>query len=262
MRNFLFFSLFLLIGFNVYPINAMATEQKHPIEWSFQAPASEIMHDINGLHNFMSLIMGTVFILVCLALGYIIWRFSAKRNPIASKFSHNTLLEIVWTLIPLAIVGVIAISSFKVLHKLEIQPKAEMILKVVGHQWYWTYEYPEHAIRFDSYMKKDDELLPDDKRLLSVDNYVVVPVNTNIRVVVTADDVIHAWAIPALGVKKDAVPGRLNEIWFNANREGIFYGQCSELCGILHGFMPIEVRVVSKEDFVKWTEENKVKFSI
>ena len=227
----------------------------------FQKPNSEVMHQIIKTHNVIFVGMTVIFVLCCVLLIYIIYRFNEKRNQNPSNFTHNTVLEIAWTVIPLLIVFVFSIFNLKTLHREEIQENYDMTIKIVGHQWYWTYEYPDEKIRFDSYMKKDNELVEGDRRLLSVDNPIFVPVGKNVKIILTADDVIHSWAMPAFGVKKDAVPGRLNETWFRADSEGVFYGQCSELCGLLHGFMPIEVHVVSEEDFAKWVANSKSKFS-
>lgn len=231
---------------------------------NFVEPASDSMREVIKLHNIMFSTMMFIFILVCVFLGYIIWRFhysgKGKRNK---DFTHNTKLEIFWTLTPLIIVGFLATLSLKSLTKIEKNnEKSDIILKVVGHQWYWTYEYPEYGIKFDSYMKKDNELVAGDKRLLSTDNKIVLPQGKNIKLIVTADDVIHAWTIPAFGVKKDCVPGRLNETWFKADKTGKFYGQCSELCGVLHGFMPIEVEITTESEFLDWANKAKLQFPL
>ena len=221
-----------------------------------QDAATPVMEHIHSMHNFVLVIAVGIFVFVVALLFYIIFRF--RDNPKPSETSHNTWLEIFWTLIPCLIVFIMAVPSFKLLYLEENPPDADMTLKVLAHQWYWSYEYPDHdGISFDSYMKQDEDLLPGEKRLLAVDNMVVVPADTNIRVLVTSADVIHSWAVPAFGVKTDAVPGRLNETWFRAQKEGDFYGQCSELCGMLHGFMPIGVRVVSKDKFAEWVDEAK-----
>ena len=201
----------------------------------------------------------TVFVLGLMV--YVMVRFNAKANPVPSKTSHNTLIEVVWTVIPILILLVIAVPSFRLLYD-QATPEADMTIKATGYQWYWGYEYPDHGdIAFDALMLEDDELQPGQPRLLTTDNAVVVPVDTTVRVLVTAADVIHNWAMPAFGVKMDAYPGRLNETWFRANQTGIYYGQCSELCGIRHSFMPIMVKVVEKEEFTAWVEQAKVEFA-
>jgi len=188
-------------------------------------------------------------------------RFNEKANPTPTKTSHNTALEVIWTIVPIIILVAIAVPSFKLLYFMDKTGKPEMTLKVTGSQWYWSYEYPDFGkIAFDSQIIPDADLKPGQKRLLEVDNRVVVPVDTNIRVLVTANTVIHAWAVPALGIKIDSVPGRMNETWMRVIRPGVYYGQCSELCGINHGFMPIAVEAVSKADFKKWLGKAKAKF--
>jgi cytochrome c oxidase subunit 2 len=194
-------------------------------------------------------------------MAYACIRFRASRNPNPSTRTHNVAIEVLWTLIPCLILIVIAVPSFKTLYSQDRIPKADVTIKAVGYQWYWGYEYPDENIIFDSYMLEDKDLKADQPRLLAVDNVVVVPVNKVVKVLITANDVLHAWALPSFGVKRDAVPGRINETWFKAERVGTFYGQCSELCGIKHAFMPIEVRVVSEEDYQEWLTDAKVKFA-
>lgn len=178
---------------------------------------------------------------------------SPTRNH--QKTTHNTMLEVVWTVIPVVILIVVAVPSFKLLYYADRTVEPEMTLKITGYQWYWGYEYPDHGeISFDSYMVPDDEITGDQVRLLSTDTQVVLPVDTNIQLIITAEDVLHAWAVPAFGVKLDAVPGRLNETWTRITKPGTYYGQCSELCGQGHGFMPIEIKAVSKEEFARWVK--------
>ena len=269
--NKFFYKLFLLIILSIsVSANANGVKKDYLTDGNsqkamfFQEPASEVMHDVVNLHSLMFGVMMVIFILCCSLLLYILFRFNEKRNPKPQTFTHNTTLEILWTGIPLLIVCFLAFYNMEVLKKEEMQEyhDMDMTIKVVGHQWYWTYEYPEQSLKFDSYMKKDEDLIGDDKRLLSVDNPLYVPVGKSIKLIITADDVIHSWALPALGVKKDAIPGRLNETWFKIDKEGVFYGQCSELCGLLHGFMPIEVHALSEDDFKKWAEEAKSEFSV
>ena len=192
---------------------------------------------------------------------YAMIRFRASRNPNPSKRTHNVFVEVIWTLVPCLILIVMAVPSFKVLYSQDTIPKADVTIKAIGYQWYWGYEYPDENIIFESYMIEEKDLEAGQPRLLAVDNVVVVPVNKVVKVLITANDVLHAWALPAFGVKRDAMPGRINETWFKAERVGTFYGQCSELCGIKHAFMPIEVRVVSEEDYQLWLEEAKIKFA-
>jgi cytochrome c oxidase subunit II len=240
------------------PVSARASELHEtlaaPWQLGFPKPASPVMEQLVWLHNdFLLYIITVISVFVLVLMVVIAVKFNRKANPVPSKTAHNTMLEIVWTVIPIFILLVIAIPSLRAHYFIEDESGAEMTLKVLGYQWYWHYEYPDHGgFGFDSYMKKENELGPDEHRLLAVDNHVVVPVDTKIHVLMTGADVIHAWAIPALGVKRDAVPGRLNESWFTATKTGRFYGQCSELCGVGHGFMPIVMDVVSKEEFAQW----------
>ena len=213
---------------------------------SFQEPATDLMSDIISFHSYilMPIITG-ISILVLFLLLYIAFRFNSSRNQIASTTTHNAVVEILWTVIPVVLLIIIAIPSFRLLYVSETIPKADLTIKAIGNQWYWSYEYPDYGdIVFDANMLNDDELSDPKLRLLETDTQIVVPINKVVKLQITSNDVLHAWTIPAFGVKMDAVPGRLNETWFKANREGIFYGQCSELCGPKHAFMPINVKVV------------------
>jgi cytochrome c oxidase subunit 2 len=235
-----------------------------PKDWQlgFQKSASKTMSDIVWFHDYMLLpIITAITAFVLFLLLYTCIRYRASKNKIASTTSHNTLIEVIWTLVPCLILIVMAVPSFKVLYSQDTIPKAEVTIKAIGYQWYWGYEYPDENIIFDSYMIDEKDLKENQPRLLSVDNEVFVPVNKVIKVMITANDVLHAWALPSFGVKRDAVPGRINETWFKADRTGVFYGQCSELCGIKHAFMPITVNVVSQDEYDKWLEEAKVKFA-
>jgi cytochrome c oxidase subunit 2 len=224
-----------------------------PWQLGFQDPASPVMVDLVWLHDsFLMYIITAISIFVLALMVYIALKFNRKANPVASKTTHNVKIEIIWTVVPILILVAIAIPSMRIHNKMEQSITDGLTLKVTGYQWYWGYEYPDQKVSFESRIVEDADLKEGDIRLLSVDNPVYVPVNTKIRVQTTAADVIHAWAMPAMGVKRDAVPGRLNETWFEATKEGIYYGQCSELCGVKHGFMPIELHVVSKEKFAEW----------
>jgi cytochrome c oxidase subunit 2 len=220
---------------------------------TFQTPASPVMENITNVHNLLLWIIAAIAVVVVALVLFSCWRFRASKNPVPSTVSHNTALEIIWTLIPCLILIVIAIPSFRLLYYMDRVPKADLTIKVIGHQWYWTYEYPDHGqFSFDSYMIPDHELQKGQLRLLSVDNPVVVPTGKIVRIIATSDDVIHSWAVPSLGVKKDTVPGRINETWFQINQEGMYYGQCSELCGPKHGFMPIAIKAVDPSAFDEW----------
>lgn len=234
-------------------------------QMTFQEPHSEVMRDIVWFGNFTLILMTGIVLFVTALLAYVIVKFNAKANPVPSKTSHNTTIEVVWTVVPILILVIIAIPSFRLLYKqLEI-PENAITIKATGYQWFWEYDYPDHGgINLVSYMLTDEEQRQEKAdawnaeidqypRLLAVDYDMVVPVNTPVRVQVIAEDVMHAYALPAFGVKIDAIPGRLNETWFIAEKEGIYYGQCSELCGTNHAFMPIGVRVVSQEQFDAWT---------
>jgi cytochrome c oxidase subunit 2 len=236
------------------PAFAETLGQAEPWQLGFQTAASPVKERMEVFHNGILLPMAIgISVFVMGLLLFVMVRFNAKSNPVPSKTTHNVMLEIIWTLVPVLILVIIVIPSMKLLYFADKTVDAEMTVKVTGYQWYWGYEYPDHGgINFMSNMVKDEELKDGQPRLLATDNAVVVPVDTNIRIVTTASDVLHSWAMPALGVKMDAVPGRLNETWMRVEKEGTFYGQCSELCGVNHGFMPIEVKAVSKDEFAKW----------
>ena len=255
------FKKFVYSLFFILPSSVIANE---PVEWQlgFQKSASKSMSDIVWFHDYMLLpIITAITVFVLFLLAYACVRFRASKNPVASTTSHNTTIEVIWTLVPCLILIVMAVPSFKVLYSQDEIPKADVTIKAIGYQWYWGYEYPDENIVFDSYMIEDKDLKEGQPRLLAVDNEVVVPVNKVVKVMITANDVLHAWALPSFGVKRDAVPGRINETWFKADRTGTFYGQCSELCGIKHAFMPITVNVVSEEDYNQWLEKAKVEFA-
>ena len=256
-KNFIYVTLSL----SLLPGLADANEPK---DWQlgFQKAASKGMEDIVWFHDFMLLpIITAITVFVLFLLIYTCVRFRASKNKVASTTSHNTMIEVLWTLIPCLILIVMAVPSFKVLYSQDTIPKADVTIKAVGYQWYWGYEYPDENIIFDSYLVEEKDLKENQPRLLTVDNEVYVPVNKVIKVMITANDVLHAWALPSFGVKRDAVPGRINETWFKADRTGTFYGQCSELCGIKHAFMPITVNVVTEEDYNKWLDKAKVEFA-
>ena len=230
---------------------------------SFQEPATDLMSDIISFHSYilMPIITG-ISILVLFLLLYIAFRFNSSKNQVASTTTHNAVVEILWTVIPVVLLIIIAIPSFRLLYVSETIPKADLTIKAIGNQWYWSYEYPDYGdIVFDANMLNDDELSDPKLRLLETDTQIVVPINKVVKLQITSNDVLHAWTIPAFGVKMDAVPGRLNETWFKANREGIFYGQCSELCGPKHAFMPINVKVVSETEFESWIDFAKEEYA-
>lgn len=235
-----------------------------PVPWQldFQEAASPVMMELHNFHNFLLILSTTIVLFVFFLIMYVIIRFNARINPVPAKFTHNITIEIIWTVIPIILLIVIAIPSFRILKMAEHIPPADMTIKVVGSQWFWTYSYPDHGdFEFDSYMIQDADLKPGQLRLLEVDNRIVVPQGTTIKFLITAADVIHSFAVPALGLKTDAVPGRTNEAWTRIDKKGVYYGQCSELCGVNHGFMPIAIEVVSKEEFTAWLKQAKLKFA-
>jgi cytochrome c oxidase subunit 2 len=242
---------------------ALAGEgQPTPWQIGLQDAATPVMEDIVWFHDVLLWIVTGIAGFVLLLLLVIIVRFNARANPTPSRTTHNTVLEVLWTLIPVIILLVIAVPSFRLLFFQLNTPPADLTVKATGKQWFWSYTYPDNGnLEFDSLMLQDKERKADQPRLLSVDNELVVPVNKIVRVQVTGADVIHSFAVPSFGIKIDAVPGRLNETWFKAEREGVYYGQCSELCGKDHAFMPIEVRVVSEQAFTAWLAEAKKKFA-
>ena len=257
MKKFLYIFLTYFIGSNAFA--------NQPKDWQlgFQEAASSTMRDIVNFHDKILLpIIIAISVFVLFLMVYACIRFRASRNPNPSKTTHNVAVEVLWTLIPCLILIVMAVPSFKILYKQDTIPKADVTVKAIGYQWYWGYEYPDENIIFDSYMIETKDLKENQPRLLAVDNEVVVPVNKVVKVLITANDVLHAWALPSFGVKRDAVPGRINETWFKAEKVGTYYGQCSELCGIKHAFMPIEVHVVSEEKYASWLVDAKKKYAM
>jgi cytochrome c oxidase subunit 2 len=238
--------------------------QPSPWQLGFQQSATPVMDNIVWFHDILLWIVVAITGFVLVLLAIIVVRFNSKANPTPSRTTHNTVLEILWTVIPVAILVTIAIPSFKLLFLQLNTPKADLTIKATGNQWNWTYTYPDDKIEFTSIILKEDErtkLNPVPPRLLAVDNDIVVPVNKIVRVQTTATDVIHAFAVPSFGIKADAIPGRLNETWFRATKEGVYYGQCSELCGKDHAFMPIAVRVVNDQAYAAWLADAKKKFA-
>ncbi|MGH1456143.1 MAG: cytochrome c oxidase subunit II [Alphaproteobacteria bacterium] len=250
----------------VFLISAMPAFANEPVNYGMmlQPAATENAERINEFHNMLLWIITGITVFVFLLLVYVVVRFNRHVNKTPSKTTHNVLLEIVWTVVPVVILIIIAVPSFKILYQNDRIAEPDMVLKITGHQWYWSYEYLDHdGIAFNSYLVPEAELQEGQKRLLSTDNVVVLPVDTNISILVSAaeNDVIHAWAVPAFGVKIDAVPMRMNETWFRITKPGIYYGQCSEICGKDHAFMPIEVHAVSKEEFEAWVIKAKDEFA-
>ena len=232
-------------------------DQPKPWEYTLQEAATPVMENIISFHNLLLVIITVITLFVLALLVIVVVKFNAKANPVPSRTTHNTLIEVAWTLIPVLILVAIAVPSFRLLFQQLDIPKADLTVKVTGKQWYWSYAYPDNGkFEFDSLMAQDKQ-----PRLLGVDNEMVVPVNKVVRVQTTGADVIHAFAVPSFGIKIDSIPGRLNETWFKATKVGMYYGQCSELCGKDHAFMPIAVRVVTDQEFASWVEAAKKKYA-
>ena len=246
----------------------VAQNGPQPWQMNFRPAATPVMEDIVSFHNLLLIIEVLIVLFVLGLMVYIVIKFNAKANPVPTKTTHNSFLEVMWTVIPIVILVVIAVPSMKLLYFMDKAPKdkVEMTLKVIGHQWYWSYEYPDAGnLAFDSNLIPDEEIdvSKGQIRLLEVDNRVAIPVDTTIRVIMTSDDVLHNWAIPAFGIKMDTVPGRINEAWIRvpAEKAGVYRGQCSELCGVNHGYMPIVIDAMPKQEFAKWLERAKKEFA-
>ena len=247
---------------------SFAQSGPQPWQMNFRPSATPVMDYIVDFHNLLLVIEVIIVLFVLGLMVYICVKFNAKANPVPSKTTHNSLLEVVWTVIPIIVLIVIAVPSMKLLVFMDKAPKekVEMTLKVIGHQWYWSYEYPDAGnLAFDSNIIPDEEIdaSKGQIRLLEVDNRIAIPVDTTIRVLMTSEDVLHNWAVPAFGIKMDTVPGRINESWIRvpAARAGVYRGQCSELCGVNHGYMPIVIEAKSKQDFAKWLNKAKKEFA-
>lgn len=267
VKNLPMVSLYGLIHFISF-LGVSSAQAAEPVglvsQWQIglQTATTTIMDRIHDFHTLLMIIITSITLFVMALLLYVMVRFNSRSNPNPSKTSHNTFVEIIWTVVPILVLLVIAIPSFKLLYYQERIENPELTIKAIGHQWYWSYEYPDNGgFSFDATLIQDKDLKPGQLRLLETDNRVILPVDTTIQVLITADDVIHAWTVPSFGVKKDAMPGRINAVWFRPRKEGVFYGQCSELCGANHAYMPIAVEVVSKERFQQWVGEAKKKFA-
>jgi cytochrome c oxidase subunit 2 len=234
-----------------------------PWQLGMQEMVTELGRSVALFHDWLVVLITLISLFVLALLVIIVVRFNEKANPVPTRTTHNTMLEVAWTIVPVLILVAIAIPSFRVLREQLIIPPHDVVVKTTGHAWYWSYEYPsdQGGFRFESNMIPENELKPGQPRLLAVDNEMVVPVNKVVRVQITAADVLHNFAVPSFGIRLDAVPGRLNETWFKADREGVYYGQCSELCGNGHPYMPITVRVVNDQQYAAWLAEAKQKFA-
>jgi len=260
MKSRFFSALMFFAG--VFASASALADYPRPWQMDFQEAVSPVMQRLVHFNDQLNVLIFAISIFVLLLLVYACVKFRRKNNPIPSKTSHNTLIEIIWTGLPILILVVIAIPSFQILYYEDKAPHPEMTLKVVGHQWYWEYQYTEEGgFSFDSNIIKDADLKPGQMRLLEVDHHVVLPIDTDIQVLITGADVMHSWAMPSMGIKTVAVPGRTNETWVRILKTGTYYGQCSELCGIGHGFMPIVIDAVTKEQYKAWTKEAKKKFA-
>ena len=242
-----------------------AAGQPSPWETGMQEMVTELAQNVSSFHTYLVWLIAAICLFVLALILVVIARFNESKNPVPSKTTHNTLLEVAWTVIPVLILVAIAIPSFRLLREQLVPPQADLVVKATGYSWYWGYEYPEDqggGFKFDSNMIPDDGARkPDQPRLLGADNAMVVPVGKVVRVQVTSADVMHAFALPSFALKIDAIPGRLNETWFKAEREGVYYGQCSELCGNGHPYMPIEIRVVSEQQYAAWLTEAKQRYA-
>jgi cytochrome c oxidase subunit 2 len=254
----------LFAGLVLAPAGAAFAGEGRPQNWQigFQKMVTPIGQQMEDFNNLLLVIMAIVVAFVLALLVWVIIRYNEKANPVPTRTSHNTVLEVAWTVIPVLILLLIAVPSFRLLYAQYAFPPADLTIKVTGNQWFWKYTYPDSGnFSFDAYMLDDKELKPGQPKLLAVDNEVVVPVGKSVHMLVAANDVIHSWAIPSFGVKTDAVPGRVSRTWFKALEPGVYYGQCQELCGTNHAFMPIAVRVLSEQDFAAWVESAKKKFA-
>ncbi|MFQ5972320.1 MAG: cytochrome c oxidase subunit II [Alphaproteobacteria bacterium] len=254
--------LLVALAATVLAAPAALAQQPHKWQLGVQDAATPVMREMDAFHDLLLVIVTAIAVLVLTLLLYVIWRFRSGRNPTPSGTTHNTLIEVLWTAVPVLILVFIAIPSLRLLFFTDEVADADMTIKAIGRQWYWTYEYPDHGdFAFDAFIVSDEDLSPGQPRLLETDNRVVVPVGKKIRLITTSSDVLHAWAVPAFGVKIDSVPGRLNETWFLVEKPGVYYGQCSELCGTGHGFMPIAVEAMSEARFETWVEEARQRFA-
>ncbi len=254
---FVITSVIVLLGASA----ALANGEPQPWQVGLQPSNTPVMDNIVWFHNFLLWIIATITLFVLVLLVIVMVRFNARANPVPSRTTHNTLIEVIWTVVPVLILVTIAVPSFRLLfYQLKVPP-ADLTVKVTGKQWFWSYSYPDQKFEFDSLMLQDKDRKPDQPRLLAVDNEMVVPVNKVVRVQVTGADVIHSFSVPSFGIKIDAIPGRLNETWFKAEREGLYYGQCSQLCGRDHAFMPIVVHVVSERAYNTWLSDAKKKYA-
>jgi cytochrome c oxidase subunit II len=258
-----FMAVAILFGAGGAAAFAAGTGMPEPWQIDMQRPVTDLAQGAYRFHQWVNWIIVAITLFVLALIIAVVVRFNERAHPTPSRTTHNTLLEVAWTIVPVLILVAIAIPSFRLLRAQLILPKADVVVKAVGHAWYWEYEYPadQGGFKFDSNLVETKDLKPGQVRLLAVDNEMVVPIGKVVHVQTTAADVLHSWAVPSFGFKLDAIPGRLNAMWFRAEREGIYYGQCSELCGNGHPYMPIAVRVVSEDAYRTWLDDAKKKFA-
>jgi cytochrome c oxidase subunit 2 len=236
--------------------------EPRPWQLGMQPPATPVEARLEAFNNELLVIIGLITVFVLGLLLYVIVRFRASRHPVPTRTSHNSVIEITWTIVPVLILVIIAIPSFKLMYYMDRVPNPDMTIKITGHQWYWSYAYPDQkGLTFDSNLVQAANLKPGQPRLLTADNPLVVPVDTNVRVLVTSTDVMHDWFVPSFGVQEYAIIGRINESWFRVERPGTYRGQCDQICGINHAFMPVEVKAVSKDEFKRWVADAQKKYA-
>ena len=258
------FFKFILSVVSLIFINGLVNASE-PVPWQMglQAPAGSIAVMANNLHNLLLVIITIISIFVLFLMLYACFKFRASRNPVPSKRTHNSILEVLWTVIPVLILIIIAVPSFQLLYYLDKQIEPDLTIKVMGNQWYWNYEYPDQNIGFDSYMISEDDLKPGQKRLLDVDNPLILPSGSKVKVLIGGNDVMHSFFVPSLAVQEYSIPGRMNEVWMDIPEgEVTYYGQCNQICGINHSYMPIVVRALPPEKYKLWIEKAKVEFAL
>ena len=249
-------ALWITLAAPLLVMHAAQAQMPRPWQMDFQTAHSPVEAQIHSLHNLVLIIITVITLFVGGLLVFALTRYSARRNPVPGRFAHNTVIEVAWTVLPVLILVVIAIPSFRLVYYEDRTPDPDMTVKVTGHQWYWEYAYPDNGdIDFSSYIIPDDQLKPGQHRLLDVDNQLVVPVGKKIRILTTSADVIHSFFIPSLGVQRYAIPGRTIETWMEIDKPGTYYGECNQICGENHSRMPISVRAVTPAEFVAWTQE-------
>ena len=261
IKNLKFLFIGVLSGTTLPIVSALSSE---PLPWQMglQPAAGSISVMATDLHNLLLVVITAISLFVLFLMIYVCVRFRADRNPNPSKRTHNSILEVMWTVIPVLILVVIAVPSFRLLYYLDKQIEPDMTIKVTGIQWYWNYEYPDQNVTFDSYMISEEDLKPGQKRLLDVDNPLVLPEGSKVKVLIAGNDVMHSFFVPSLAVQEYSVPGRLNEVWMDIpNGEKTYYGQCNQICGINHAYMPVVVKVLTKENYANWLKNAKIEFA-